>query len=112
VVWTVIVIVIVTIFRMVFCAILLLFNNTLWCSSDKTGSIGDFAALLAPEWSTLLSRVGDELMLALLLHGAVFAPLPGGNYVQLAGTPVHTVRQVLSSHYCFSCYFCCCNMLS
>jgi hypothetical protein len=55
------------------------------------------AALLAPEWCTLLSRVGDELMLALLLHGAIFQPLPGGNYVQLAGTPVHTVRQTLSS---------------
>jgi hypothetical protein len=36
-------------------------------------------------------------MLALLLHGALFAPLPGGNYVQLAGTPVHTVSRMWGS---------------
>jgi hypothetical protein len=40
----------------------------------------------------LLSRVGDELMLALLLHRAVFAPLAAGNYLQLAETLVQTVR--------------------
>ncbi|WIA23695.1 hypothetical protein OEZ85_000387 [Tetradesmus obliquus] len=51
------------------------------------------AALSSPDWATLLSRVGDELMLALLLQGAVFAPLPGGNYVQLAGAPVHTLAR-------------------
>ena len=55
------------------------------------------AALSSPEWATLLSRVGDELMLALLLQGVVFAPLPGGNYVQLAGAPVHTVSKQKSS---------------
>jgi hypothetical protein len=48
-------------------------------------------------WCTLLGRVGDEVMLVLLLHGALFAPLPGGNYVQLAGTPVHTVRRMWGS---------------
>jgi hypothetical protein len=53
------------------------------------------AALLSPEWAVLLGRVGDEVMLVLLLHGAVFSPLPGGNYVQLAGTPVHTVSTFL-----------------
>jgi hypothetical protein len=33
-------------------------------------------------------------MLALLLHGAIFAPLPGGNYLQLAGTPAQAVRRL------------------
>jgi hypothetical protein len=42
----------------------------------------------------LLGMVGDAVMLALLLHGAVFSPLPGGNYVQLAGTPMHTVSSI------------------
>eukprot|EP00878_Enallax_costatus_P022079 GHUV01023412.1.p1 GENE.GHUV01023412.1~~GHUV01023412.1.p1 ORF type:complete len:205 (+),score=34.94 GHUV01023412.1:91-705(+) len=47
--------------------------------------------LLSSEWCQLLSCVGDEVMLVLLLHGAIFTPLPGGNYLQLSGTPVHVV---------------------
>jgi hypothetical protein len=56
-------------------------------------------------WAVLLGRVGDEVMLALLLHGAVFSPLPGGNYVQLAGTPVHTVRRSWVIYVIYLIYF-------
>jgi hypothetical protein len=68
--------------------LVLVFLTRLWLySSVKSG-----LSICSLQVSTLLSRVGDELVLALLLHGAVFALLPGGNYVQLAGTPLHTVR--------------------
>jgi hypothetical protein len=41
----------------------------------------------------LLSRCGDALMLHLLLHASVFAPLPGGCLLQLSGLPAAEVRQ-------------------
>jgi hypothetical protein len=49
------------------------------------------AASAASASAVINRRVGDEVMLTLLLHGAVFAPLPGGNYLQLAGTSVQAV---------------------
>lgn len=58
------------------------------------GAGGNAASLLSWEWCQLLSRVGDELMLALLLHGSIFSPLPGGdgsNLLQVAGRPVSLV---------------------
>lgn len=39
----------------------------------------------------LLSRCGDALMLHLLLHASVFAPLPGGCLLQLSGLPAAEV---------------------
>jgi hypothetical protein len=48
-------------------------------------------ALRSSEWRQLHARVGDELMLHLLLHAAIFAPLPNGCYLQLAGRCINDV---------------------
>lgn len=56
---------------------------------------GNAAALQGPDWCQLLGRVGDEVMLALLMHGSIFAPLPGGgNLLQLTGRPLSLVSDV------------------
>ncbi|KAK9842467.1 hypothetical protein WJX81_001464 [Elliptochloris bilobata] len=44
--------------------------------------------LCAPPWPLLLSRLGDTLMLYLLLHATIFVPLPNCCYLQVAGPPV------------------------
>lgn len=44
--------------------------------------------LFAPPWPLLLSRLGDALMLYLLLHACIFVPLPNRCYLQVAGPPV------------------------
>ena len=44
--------------------------------------------LCAPPWPLLLSRLGDVLMLYLLLHACIFVPLPNRCYLQVAGPPV------------------------
>eukprot|EP00775_Hariotina_reticulata_P002141 gene2141-2460_t len=49
------------------------------------------ALLLGAEWQQLLSRIGDELMLLLLLHSSIFVMLPGSNYLQVTGKPLHEV---------------------
>lgn len=48
--------------------------------------------LQGPGWRALLGRVGDTLMLHLLLHCSVFLPLPNNSYLQVAGPPIHEVR--------------------
>jgi hypothetical protein len=58
------------------------------------GAGGNAAALLSSEWCQLLSRIGDELMLSLVLYGSVFVPLPGGNMLQVTGRPVSMVSHV------------------
>lgn len=55
------------------------------------GAGGNAAALLSSEWCQLLSRIGDELMLTLLLHGSIYSPLPGNNLLQLTGRPASVV---------------------
>jgi hypothetical protein len=60
---------------------------------SSPGSGGNAAALASSEWCQLLSRIGDELMLVLLLHGSIFAPLPGSNLLQLTGRPLSLVSE-------------------
>lgn len=48
--------------------------------------------LWAEPWQRLLGRVGDALMSHLLTHAAIFAPLPNGNYLQLAGRSISEAR--------------------
>ena len=51
------------------------------------------AALLAQGgWPVLLARCGDALMLHLLLHASIFAPLPNGCLLQLSGLPAVEVK--------------------
>jgi hypothetical protein len=57
-----------------------------WCSS------GAQQLLLGQEWQLLLARVGDALMLHLLLHTSIFLWLPNNNYVQVAGKAIQEVR--------------------
>jgi hypothetical protein len=61
------------------------------------GAGGNASALLSSEWCQLLSRIGDELMLSLLLHCSIFSPLPGNNMLQLTGRPVSMVGRVCAS---------------
>lgn len=42
-------------------------------------------------WQLLLSRIGDALMLHLLMHAAIFQPLPNGCFLQLTGIAVDQV---------------------
>lgn len=44
-------------------------------------------------WRLLQERIGDELMLHMLLHTSIFVPLRNNNYLQVAGKPIHEVRQ-------------------
>ena len=43
-------------------------------------------------WPALLARCGDALMLHLLLHASLFAPLPNGCLLQLSGPAAADVR--------------------
>eukprot|EP00727_Mastigamoeba_balamuthi_P001166 m51a1_g11046 putative telomerase reverse transcriptase (1147) ;mRNA; f:456552-494419 len=44
--------------------------------------------LIGPDWELLLSRVGDPVMVHVLLHEFVFCPLPRGCFLQVSGPPV------------------------
>ena len=50
------------------------------------------AALRGLAWQRLLSRVGDGVMMHLLLHCSLFLPLPNGCFLQASGTPVAQVH--------------------
>jgi hypothetical protein len=45
----------------------------------------------SPEWQQLLARIGDTLMLHLLLHTSIFLPLPNNSFLQVVGKPMHEV---------------------
>lgn len=49
------------------------------------------ATLMGPPWQLLLSRIGDTLMLYLLMHTALFARLPNNCVLQLSGSPLQAV---------------------
>ncbi len=51
--------------------------------------------LKQPSWQLLLSRIGDSLMLHLLLHVTIFVPLPNGCYLQVTGLPAAQVMFAL-----------------
>ena len=51
------------------------------------------AQLLGPPWRLLLSRIGDTLMLYLLVHASLFARLPNGCALQLTGPPLQQVAR-------------------
>ncbi|KAL4423217.1 hypothetical protein ABPG77_000009 [Micractinium sp. CCAP 211/92] len=51
------------------------------------------ASLCSPAWQLLLSRIGDTLMLYLLLHVSMFAELPNACCLQLSGTPIGQVAR-------------------
>ena len=46
------------------------------------------AQLEGGAWQLLLSRIGDTLMLFLLMHTSIFLPLPHGCFLQAAGACV------------------------
>lgn len=46
-------------------------------------------------WQLLLSRIGDSLMLHLLMHVTIFVPLPNGCYLQVTGLPAAQVMFAL-----------------
>ena len=51
--------------------------------------------LKSEAWQLLLSRIGDAMMLHLLMHAAIFKPLPNGCFLQIAGTAVDQVLLLL-----------------
>ena len=53
--------------------------------------------LKQPSWQLLLSRIGDSLMLHLLMHATIFVPLPNGCYLQVTGLPAAQVLFALWS---------------
>lgn len=55
--------------------------------TSSTGPEAGAAALLlnSPSWKLLLSRIGDTLMLYLLLHCSLFLQMNNGGLVQLSG---------------------------
>ncbi len=55
-------------------------------------------ALCAAPWPLLLSRLGDTLMLYLLLHASIFVSLPNGCYLQASGPPVAQASALLPAH--------------
>ncbi len=55
------------------------------------------AALRGPPWQRLLSRVGDGVMMHLLLHCSLFLPLPNGCFLQASGTPLAQVGARMAS---------------
>jgi hypothetical protein len=55
------------------------------------------AQLEGPAWQTLLERCGDAIMLHLLKHASLFAPLPSDCLLQLSGTPVVEVFLISAS---------------
>ena len=57
------------------------------------------AALRGAPWQRLLSRVGDGVMMHLLLHCSLFLPLPNGCFLQASGTPVAQVRTSTATEY-------------
>ncbi|BDA46320.1 probable telomerase reverse transcriptase [Coccomyxa sp. Obi] len=44
-------------------------------------------------WQLLLSRIGDTLMLYLLMHTSLFLPLPNGCFLQVTGSPIAEVAK-------------------
>ena len=48
-------------------------------------------SLKSNPWQLLLSRIGDALMLHLLMHAAIFQPLQNGCFLQLTGVAVDQV---------------------
>ena len=52
------------------------------------------AQLEGSAWQLLLSRIGDTLMLFLLMHTSLFLPLPHGCYLQAAGACVAQARHL------------------
>ena len=42
-------------------------------------------------WDCLLSRIGDALMMHLLLYGSIFVALPNGSFLQVSGVPAPQV---------------------
>ena len=55
------------------------------------------AQLHGQAWQLLLSRVGDTLMLFLLMHTSLFLPLPNGCHLQATGACVAQVLPLCSS---------------
>lgn len=47
-------------------------------------------------WQLLLSRIGDTLMLFLLMHTSLFLPLPNGCFLQVTGESIAEVNLLLS----------------
>ncbi|KAJ7227314.1 hypothetical protein GGX14DRAFT_347941, partial [Mycena pura] len=52
----------------------------------------NITALQAPEWETLLQRIGTDAMLHLLTDTSVFVALPNDCFCQLVGEPMMYVR--------------------
>lgn len=42
-------------------------------------------------WERLLSRIGDAVMMHLLLYGSIFLALPNGCFLQVSGAPAPQV---------------------
>lgn len=49
--------------------------------------------LRGASWERLLSRIGDALMMHLLLHGSIFLSLPNGCFLQVSGAPAPQVSR-------------------
>lgn len=56
--------------------------------------------LKGPAWQLLLSRIGDSLMLYLLMHVSIFLPMSNGCYLQVTGTPATQVSCSVSVSIC------------
>ena len=54
-------------------------------------------------WQLLLSRIGDTLMLFLLMHTSLFLPLPNGCFLQVTGASIAEVNLLLSKPYNMIC---------
>ena len=52
--------------------------------------------LCGPLWEILLKRIGQPVMMHLLLHCAMFVPLPNNCYLQVCGRPIHDVSNLSS----------------
>jgi telomerase reverse transcriptase len=55
--------------------------------------------LKSDAWQLLLSRIGDTLMLYLLMHTSLFLPMPNGCFLQVTGRPVAYVRPFSSAQH-------------
>lgn len=61
-------------------------------TAEANHSNSSIEVLKSEPWQLLLSRIGDALMLHLLMHAAIFKPLPNGCFLQLTGAPADQVN--------------------
>ncbi|KAI3445020.1 hypothetical protein Pfo_001685 [Paulownia fortunei] len=74
-------------------------SNLICCSYDKDNRSSAVVDILtSSKWTVLLRRVGDALMMNLLMYTSLFLPLPRKKHHQIAGFPINDLCFKFSRH--------------